>query len=237
MNQLWEENEHLRTQLEAGRAGQSREPPHPFPPARTNKGKEVVTPDDVDLPTDDELYSGSSPLPRRSFSPSATEAHSRKRPPHRASRSIRVARLRARKEPNRDRRPPTPAHQYVPNRARGSPPPMPSMYPPYGAVPMITPSAVRGPQDMLSTPLRQRILDYDSSCGFSIPPFAKYDGSSDPYDHMLHYSQAMILSAWDDRLLCKVFPASLKGLALAWFHKLPRGSINTFGEMWSAFVS
>ena len=47
----------------------------------------------------------------------------------------------------------------------------------------------------------------------------------------------MILSAGDDRLLCKVFPASLKGPALAWFHKLPRGSINTFGELWAAFVS
>ena len=47
----------------------------------------------------------------------------------------------------------------------------------------------------------------------------------------------MILSVGDDRLLCKVFPASLKGPALAWFHKLPRGSINTFGELWAAFVS
>ena len=236
-NQPREENEHLRTQLEGGRAGQSREPPHPFPHARTNKGKEVAAPDDVDLPADDELSFGSSPLPRRSFSPSAAEAHSRKRTPRLASRSISVASRRAWKEPNKDRRPPTPAHQYVLDQARGSPSPMPSMYPPYGVIPMIAPSAVRGPQDMLSTPLGQRILDYDSSYDFSIPPFAMYDGSSDPYDHMLHYSQAMILSAWDDRLLCKVFPASLKGLALAWFHKLPRGSINTFGELWSAFVS
>ena len=54
---------------------------------------------------------------------------------------------------------------------------------------------------------------------------------------MLHYNQAMILIAGDDRLLCKVFPARLRGPALAWFHKLPRGSINTFGELWAAFVS
>ena len=47
----------------------------------------------------------------------------------------------------------------------------------------------------------------------------------------------MILSAGDDRLLCKVFPASLKGLALAWFHKLTRGSINTFSELWATFIS
>ena len=64
-----------------------------------------------------------------------------------------------------------------------------------------------------------------------------YDGSSDPYDHMLHFNQAMILNVGDDRILCKVFPASLKGSALSWFHKLPRGSINSFGELWAAFVS
>ena len=64
-----------------------------------------------------------------------------------------------------------------------------------------------------------------------------YDGSSDPYDHMLHFNQEMILNSGDDRLLCKVFPASLKGLALAKFHKLPRGSINSFNELWVVFVS
>ena len=114
------------------------------------------------------------------------------------------------------------------------------MYPPFGAAPApqtIFASAVRGPQDMLFTPLRHHILDYDPPRGFSIPPFAMYDGSSDLYDHMLHYNQAIILRAGDDRLLCKVFLASLKGLALVWFHKLPRGSINTFGEIWAAFVS
>ena len=64
-----------------------------------------------------------------------------------------------------------------------------------------------------------------------------YDGSSDPYDHMLHFNQVMILNAGDDHLLCKVFPTILKGPALAWFHKLPQGSINSFSELWAAFLS
>ena len=96
---------------------------------------------------------------------------------------------------------------------------------------------VRGPYDMLSSPLGQHILDYEPPRGFVIPPFAMYDGSSDPYDHMLHFNQAMILNAGNDRLLYKVFPASLKGPALAWFHKIPRGSLNSFGELWAWFVS
>ena len=155
-NRLWEENERLRTRLEAGRAEHSREPPHPFPPSRPGKGKEVVAPDDIDLQADDELSSGSSPLPPRSPSPNAAKAQSRKRPLHRSSRSISVARRRVRREPSRDQRPPTPAHQYVPDQTRGFPLPVPSMYPPFGAAPapqMIFSSAVRGPQDMLSTSL------------------------------------------------------------------------------------
>ena len=233
-NRLREKNERLRTQLEAGRAGQSREHPHPFPPSRTGKGKEVAVPDDIDLSADDELSSGSSPLLRRSPSPNAVEAHLRKRLPRRSSQSISVARRRVRREPSKDQRPLTPAPQYVPDRAGGFPPPVPSMYLPYEVAPtpqMITPSAVRGPQDMLSTPLGQHIMDYDPPRGFSIPPFAMYDVSSDLYDHMLHYNHTMILSAGDDRLLCKVFLASLKDPALAWFYKLPRGLINTFGEL------
>ena len=145
-----------------------------------------------------------------------------------------------RREPSKDQRPPTPAHQYVPDRAGGFPLPEPSMYPGFVVVPapqMIFSSTVRGPHDMLSTPLGQHILDYDPPRGFSIPPFPMYDGSFDSYDHMLHYNRAMILNGRDDQLLCKVFPASLTSPALAWFHKLPRGSINTFGELWAAFVS
>ena len=90
---------------------------------------------------------------------------------------------------------------------------------------------------MLSSPLGQHILSYEPPRGFAISSFATCDGSSDSYDHMLHFNQAMILNAGNDRLLCKVFLASLKGPALAWFLKLPRRSIKSFSELWSAFVS
>ena len=93
-NQLWEENEHLRTQLEAVRADQSREPSLPLPPSHPDKGKEAAPQDDIDLSIDDELSSGSSPLPRLSPSPNVVEAHSRKRPPRRTSRFVSFVRHR-----------------------------------------------------------------------------------------------------------------------------------------------
>ena len=102
---------------------------------------------------------------------------------------------------------------------------------------MLPSTIVRGPKDMLFSPLGQHILSYEPLRGFVIPSFAMYDGSSDPYDHMLHFNQAMILNAGNDRLLFKVFTASLKRPALAWFHKLPQGFINSFSKLWAAFVS
>ena len=95
----------------------------------------------------------------------------------------------------------------------------------------------RGPHDRLSSPLGQHVLDYEPPRGFNIPSFSMYNGSSYPYDLMLHFNQAMILNAGNDRLLCKVFPTNLKGPALAWFHKIPKGSLKSFGELWATFVS
>ena len=57
---------------------------------------------------------------------------------------------------------------------------------------------IRGLDDMLSFPLGQHILDYERPWGFIIPYFAMFDGSTDPYDHMLHYNQAMIINAGND---------------------------------------
>ena len=90
---------------------------------------------------------------------------------------------------------------------------------------------------MLSLPLGQHILNYKPPHEFVIPAFATFDGFAHPYVHMLHYNQAMILKANNDRLLCKVFPGSLWGPALEWFEKLPRNSINSFNELLAVFAS
>ena len=89
---------------------------------------------------------------------------------------------------------------------------------------------------MLYSLLGQHILDYDPPHEFVIPVFTTFNGSTDPYN-MLYYNQAMTLNADNDWLLCKVFPANLRGPVLAWFHKLPCYSINSFNELWVASIS
>ena len=211
-----------------------------MPLARANKGKELALPDHNDHLADNELSLDSSPLPRCSPPLSNAEAESKKRPPHQSSHAMSEAQHRMQKEDSRDRSCSVQAPEHIATRFGETTSPLLHARYPFGAFPAshATPyPPVRGPYDMLSFPLGQHILDYEPPRGFVIPPFAMYDDSSDPYDHMLHFNQAMILNAGDDRLLCKVFPANLKGPTLAWFHKLPRGSINSFCELWVVFVS
>ena len=103
-------------------------------------------------------------------------------------------------------------------------PPMSLVHPVFDTWPtfyMPQVALIQGPNDILSSPLGRHILDYEAPRGFVIPSFATFDGSTDPYDHNLHYNQTMILNASNDRLLCKVFLGSLQGPALALFYKLP----------------
>ena len=119
-------------------------------------------------------------------------------------------------------------------------PPMQPVYPAIriGHVLYIPPTtAIRSLNDMHSSHLGQHILDYEPPQGFIMPTFVMFDGSSNPYDHMLHYNQAMTLNARNDHLLCKVFPACLQGSALAWFHRLLRNSVNLLIELWTVFIS
>lgn len=90
--------------------------------------------------------------------------------------------------------------------------------------------------NMLSTPFSSRITNYEPPIGFIVPKFSVYDGSSDPFDHIMHYRQLMTLDIKNDMLLCKVFPASLQGQALSWFHRLPMNSVNNFKDLSEAFV-
>ena len=122
----------------------------------------------------------------------------------------------------------------------GTLPPVSPTYPAFGSTPTfyILPAAlIRRPDDMLSSPLGQHILDYEPPHRFVIPAFTTFYCSADPYDHILHYNQVMTLNSSNDRLLFKVFLAFLWRPALTWFHKLPRYSINSFNELWVVFIS
>ena len=232
-NRLEQENERLQTRLETNRGDNSKGPVHPTPPAQPNKGKEPILIGESDPPAGDELSSDSSPLLALSPPQNNAEAESKKRPLHRSSQSVSVSRRRVRREASRDRPHSELAPEYMLIRPWGMAPQFPPVHHPFEvafAPHLVSFPAVRGLEDMLSLPLGPYI-------GFIMSSFAMYNGSTDPYDHMLHFNQTMILSPGNDHLMCKVIPASLKGPVLVWLHKIPRGSINSFKDLWVAFIS
>ncbi|XP_020211729.1 uncharacterized protein LOC109796469 [Cajanus cajan] len=67
-------------------------------------------------------------------------------------------------------------------------------------------------------------------------PIEKYDGSSDPEEHLNVFLTQATLSTQDDSALCRIFPTSLKGRALSWFTRLLSASIDSFSELSSQFT-
>ena len=93
-------------------------------------------------------------------------------------------------------------------------PPTPPAHPAFGTAPTyyLPPTTlIRRPDDMLSSPLGQPILDYEPPRWFVILAFTTFDGATGPYENMLYYNQAIILNTGNSWLLCKVFPSSLWG--------------------------
>ena len=165
-NRLQQENKRLRTCLDTNRGENSRGLIHPAPPAQPNKGKEPILMGESDPPTDDELSSSSSPLLDSSPPQNNDEAESKKRPLRRSSRYVSGVCRRLRREASRDICHSELAPEYVPVGLEGMAPQVLPMHHPFGAasIPhLVSFSAVRGLEDMLSSPLCPHILSYKAA--------------------------------------------------------------------------
>ena len=119
---------------------------------------------------------------------------------------------RARRETGRGQNQPNRVPENASALPTGVMPPMPPVYLAFGTGPTLyipPATTIRSPDIMLSSPLEQHILNYEQPRGFVMPTFAMFDGSNDPYDHMLHYNQTRTLNVDNDHLLCNVFPENL----------------------------
>lgn len=54
---------------------------------------------------------------------------------------------------------------------------------------------------------------------------------------MITYKNMMVLYTTNPALLCKFFSITLTGLALTWYTSLPNGSISSFSELETKFLS
>jgi hypothetical protein len=72
---------------------------------------------------------------------------------------------------------------------------------------------------------------------FKMPRIEKYDGSGDPQDHLEAFREHLILHGTPDKIACRAFPLTLKGVAKDWFTRLPPKSVGTFKELGRLFLT
>ncbi|RDX84075.1 hypothetical protein CR513_34932, partial [Mucuna pruriens] len=76
-----------------------------------------------------------------------------------------------------------------------------------------------------------------------IPPLFReilvdpFDETQDPHTHVQAFHTQRYISGGDDKLSCKLFPGTLRGVALQWLINLPPRSIYTFNDLVSMFLS
>ncbi|XP_027915918.1 uncharacterized protein LOC114175339 [Vigna unguiculata] len=81
-------------------------------------------------------------------------------------------------------------------------------------------------QFILETPLPER---------WKMPTFEKYNGTTNPDNHMPVFTHQMMFHVVSDPIWCRVFSTSLTGEALEWFSKLSANSIDSFATLKARF--
>ena len=70
-----------------------------------------------------------------------------------------------------------------------------------------------------------------------MPEVEAYDGSKDPLDHLKSFKTLMHLQGVADKIMCRAFLTTLKGLARVWFNRLTPNFISIFKELSTQFAS
>uniref|UniRef100_A0A151UFJ5 Retrotransposon gag domain-containing protein n=1 Tax=Cajanus cajan TaxID=3821 RepID=A0A151UFJ5_CAJCA len=65
----------------------------------------------------------------------------------------------------------------------------------------------------------------------------RYDNTTDPDEHIDLYTTQVNLYTNNDAILCRVFPTSLKGVALNWYTQLSAESIDNFHTLVRQFTA
>ncbi|GAU40531.1 hypothetical protein TSUD_366960 [Trifolium subterraneum] len=87
-------------------------------------------------------------------------------------------------------------------------------------------------------PVSRRILDIPLPRGLEKPPtLDKYDGTTDPDEHVQSVETALDYRNLRGSIKCKLFPLSLVRGASTWWRNLPPGSIDSWEELCRTFTA
>ncbi|KAL0456963.1 UNVERIFIED_CONTAM: hypothetical protein Slati_1035500 [Sesamum latifolium] len=68
------------------------------------------------------------------------------------------------------------------------------------------------------------------------PNLPKYDGTTDPQEHLSYFENIALLYRYTAGVKCRVFVNTFTRSAQQWFNQLPSGSIRSFEEFRSLFL-
>ena len=68
------------------------------------------------------------------------------------------------------------------------------------------------------------------------PQLEFYDGTKDPLNHIRAFKTILNMQQTPNEVICKLFPATLRGATRIWFSKLPASSIVNFEQLSDSFV-
>ncbi|RDX99702.1 hypothetical protein CR513_17219, partial [Mucuna pruriens] len=99
------------------------------------------------------------------------------------------------------------------------------------------PTQQETPQSFWGQPFSQEIDETRVPPNFREIMVEPFDGSQDPRAHLQAFQAQMYISGGDDRLSCKLFPGTRRGVAMQWIATLPPRTIQKFNDLADAFTS
>ncbi|VFQ93679.1 unnamed protein product [Cuscuta campestris] len=87
-----------------------------------------------------------------------------------------------------------------------------------------------------NTPLAPEIFAEPYPRGFKVPFVKRYDGESDPQEHINSYVQVMIAVDASGALMCRCFLQTADSKVVDWVNHIPAGSIRTWDELGLRFL-
>ena len=71
---------------------------------------------------------------------------------------------------------------------------------------------------------------------FRLPQLESFDGWKDPLDHIKSFKTLVHLQMTPNKVMCRAFPTTLKGVTKVWFSKLSPNTIANFEQLNENFV-
>ncbi|KAK3039898.1 hypothetical protein RJ639_028291 [Escallonia herrerae] len=88
---------------------------------------------------------------------------------------------------------------------------------------------------IVGRPFTEEVDHFPTPQNFKMPPCESYDGTGDPMEHLARFTSGMNLHLVPDQIMCRAFPATLKGAAHVWFQHLAPRSISCWAQLAESF--